>query len=311
MKSMYLLAIQLITLLFGSAVFSQNVDSTQIQLDKKVAKAITNEKGEVVFVFYDGREAQVFYGPSGSFTGQVKLQQLENSCEYDFKPANCEVEGFYQNFKFQMQWTKHSDPQKIGRVVERVYSSEIERFEEDLLISNLTYHKTFDDKPNDYPKYKISCDQTQWIEKAQTSAKSALFSSVTSEFMLENSETGVNENQTFAEIYNARFDAVSLNSYILSTYQYSRSIVSSGDPFLSNQVVHFVYPEKNKACHIAFAANISDLAMKANELEEKSKEIINKKILKNVGNFSNNEFNFLIEELLRKEKDNAAGGGYQ
>lgn len=311
MKSMHLLVIQLITLLLGSAVFSQSVDSTQVQLDKKVAQAITNEKGEVVFVFYDGREAQVFYGPSGSFTAKVKLQQLENSCEYDLKPANCEVEGFYQNFKIQMQWTKHSDPQKIGRVVERVNSGEPERLENDLLVTSLTYQKTFDDKPKDYPKYKISCDQTQWIEKARTSAKSALFSAVTSEFMLENSETNVNENQTFAEIYSARFDAVSLNSYILSTYQYSRSIVSSGDPFLSNQVVHFVYPEKNKACHVAFAANISDLAMKANELEDKSKDIINKKILKNVGSFSNNELGFLIEDLLRKEKDSAAGGGYQ
>jgi hypothetical protein len=307
MKSLSLIAIPLLFILFSSGhAHSQSVDSTQVNLDKKMVKAITNEKGEVVFVFHDGREAQVFYGPSAGITGKIKLQQVENSCGYELPPPSCVVEGYFQNMKFQMQWTKHSDPRKLSQVVEIVRSSEsspAERVEANQFLSDITYQKMFSDKPQDFPKYKLKCDQSQWIQNVNQSERSAVFSSISSEIMLENFETQVNENQTIAEIYNAQFDLISNSTYELSSYQYSNSMISSFDPFFSNQVVHFVYQNNNKSCHVAFAANIGDLANKIQEMQESSNEIQNKKVLRNVGNFSGTELSFSVQEMLRVEKD--------
>jgi hypothetical protein len=304
--------VSLLILFYAALGFSQGVDSTQTNLDKKLVKAIVNEKGEVVFVFHDGREAQVFYGLSGSLNGQIQLQQLENSCEYDLKPANCVVDGFFQNYKIQLQWTKHSNPKKVGQVVEILSgnnsASEPERVEQNVLMTDLTFHKTFQDKPKNFPPYKISCDQTQWMEKAQISEKNVLFSSISSEFMFGNRETDVDENQTLSEIYNAQFDLISTNTYELKKHQYSSALISQVDPFIGNQVVHFVYPEKAKICHVAFSANSSELANRFNEMADSSTEIIDKKILKKMGNYMNSDIYFFLQDLLRAEKENTTGG---
>lgn len=293
----------MLTLLSTVQVYSQSVDSTQTQIDKKMVKAITNEKGDAVFVFQDGREAQLFYGPNSSMIGQIKLQQVENTCGYEMKPANCVVEGYFLNMKFQLEWTKHSDPQKIGQVVERVSlnseDSEPEKIESDRFLTDITYQKMFNNKPQDFPKYKLKCDQTEWIKNINESHKKVMFSSITAESMIENFETRVNENQTIAEIYNAQFNLISDNTYELSNYKHSSSMFSSQDPFISDQVVHFVYEKNKQVCHVAFAANITDILTKLDEMRGSQNEIKNKKLLRQVGNFSDNEVFFSIQDLLR------------
>lgn len=289
-----------------SQAFSQSLDSTITQLDDKIAKVVVDKKGDVTIVFRDGREAQVFYGLTGALDGQIPLMQLENSCGYELKPANCKVLARYENYRVQLQWTKNPNAKKLGQVVEKYYPdqpNDVSKIQEDIFTSPITYQKTFLEPRKGQFRYELSCDQTQWIENARTSDKLSLFSSVSNEIMFTNDETDVDENQSLSEIFNAQFKLNERNNYELMTYAYSHSSFGSADPFLSNQVIHFVYEKDKKSCHVSFAANAGELIAQVRKLTESSAPNQNKKLLKKMGELRSSEIYSLISEILNSKVD--------
>ncbi len=228
----------------------------------------------VVLDFHDGRKAAFFEAIGNPIQVPLSLDQTENTCDPDLKLVKCKLGISLAAYSGWVKWIAHPDPAKVGAVLHAKFTTKhdggmptIEEVDlKDETIPVLTgYYAHF------FPKYdkmnflldNIRCDNFDWTKKMVKTGTQVHVDEITSENMDMTEETGLNENQTDAGVYDVTFnqkDAHTLEFFHMgSTYPIHFFL----PPYLSNSVLNMTYTSVNgNICQVAFQTS-SDMAAAA------------------------------------------------
>ncbi|MES2800877.1 MAG: hypothetical protein V4654_00165 [Bdellovibrionota bacterium] len=167
-------------------------------------------EGYTVLIADAERTALLYESHTDAFEFKLKLDLTENLCQAEYVKPQCNFHFDLSNDGMVFRWIKHSDEQKIGQIVKMKFSG---NGDEQFVIKKTDVIYGFIDRfvgrKNDL-RFKpdlIVCDRYDWLDKKLENNKSeanvtAKFASWSTESMVLNSETGVNENATAAVFEN-------------------------------------------------------------------------------------------------------------
>ncbi len=149
-------------------------------------------------VFGDGREATLMI--SSEATGQFKVpfKITENNCAPSAPAPICTYTMNMGRSVANFMWTKNPDATRLGKPLYQQYgdSQPSPISPEDVFSTN--YSKMARPNiPNSLPADTIICDQMDWLPRGQQKSQNVIMKLWSGEFMTQNSESDMNENQAF------------------------------------------------------------------------------------------------------------------
>lgn len=228
---------------------------------------------QAVIDFEDGRQARLLAEQVPMFSGNIKLDLVESTCQ-GFLPAQRSC-AFVIPVRLQLVsflWTRYpTDPTKIGKQIKKrtlKYTNynpndpnPVFEFEEpekllnvvDFADESVTYRQAV---VPDNEKWNLVCENKSLFSPIQRSAEKLEVMSLASEFNLPNPETQAAENRGFQSLQDVSFSANSLgyrlDSIATGTFDFS---------VIAGQAMHWVIATKqNKFCELSFSVDVSQLS---------------------------------------------------
>jgi hypothetical protein len=229
-------------------------------LNAAATAVLVDVGGSQYLDFQDGRKALLTHALAKVVRVPIHLRQIENTCDPGQVLARCDL-----NLDFAMQhqylrWTTHPDAAKIGKVVQAKYKGDSnlitleDEFQSYFWFNTLTNPQW----AGRFQPDMLSCDNYLWTAQMPKSGENLLIQSWTSEIMLPNPETGVNENQTFSGSFNVEL-AVTPAGLRIAKLGPSHQVEGS-PPYVSAQVSNLTFEgPAHQQCQISFEADIQDL----------------------------------------------------
>jgi len=221
-------------------------------------KLMEGEGQPVRLVFADGRVATLMTTTPAIDTLKIPFQVTENLCRPQAAPPVCHYEFSYQSMAANFVWTTNPDAARIGQKLEYTFDPK----------SGATYQKLSDDNftitsflktinhviPVDVTSDRIVCDHYDWFP-SDAATKRVRMKLWGGEFMIPNSETDLNENQTYFSFSNLvwQLDSKGLNFKFFHKADSSFAIPPLTDVSL------MVFKDGANNCQVSVGANIQAL----------------------------------------------------
>lgn len=258
-----------LTWYFGSAIltcilsFGVGVFAEPPKYPKTVPELIQRIGSPLQIKWKDGRTATLFQGKGVYFNPVTDLNMIENSCT-NLKKLKCVHTGSQFMRIYEVRWTEHPDPQRVGKPVILKISDDKPGFELNQGFFLLGVAHLVAKHPLTGPMQmdRMVCDSMDWIDQAKMNHVDTLeVLQMSSEFMFPNDESGQSENRTVNSVINARFsiDRSDSKSPVLSLLGYDDFLES---PFFlgGNIIIGDVFRmdlklKADTSCSVAFKPN--------------------------------------------------------
>lgn len=165
----------------------------------------------VIMEFSDGRQADLKMVPLETDVLSVPFVISDNNCS-NRQGMICIYKFKLRRLFFAMIWTKHPDPERLGKILKSKENSSsssedqnVQELKIDVLMSGLESKKNLYN--SGLPKHQIVCDDFSWLPTQTKSAPSSLkINRWEGEFNFENLETAANENRPASGAYGVIFN---------------------------------------------------------------------------------------------------------
>ena len=159
-------------------------------------------------IFDDGRVAQVVVASMPAQLLDIGMDVVESHCGKNI-PTKCSITYPVSNNELKLVWKTHPDAKKIGKPVLNKNNQEI---------LNETLSFSFSDKKKYEKFYKevgmkdpeFSCPKWDWLD---TKGDKIQLLEWSSEIMLTNPETDINENRTFMAVMDIALHKKNKNTF--------------------------------------------------------------------------------------------------
>jgi hypothetical protein len=226
-------------------------------------KVMVTAEGYSVLLVDAERTALMYESNTQAFVIKVKLDLTENLCQPEYVKPDCNFHLDASNDSLLYRWIKHSDPKKVGQVVKMKFTGFGEKeFSVKKSSSLYGFVDRYIGRKNDL-RFKpdlIVCNRFDWIDPKIENNKSTLkFSSWSTENMVLNPETGINENATFA-VYEDVSWKLEKNALIMNGIERVQSGAGFGKftpvlPIGQASTIQYVQPN-GETCQFSFAHSI-------------------------------------------------------
>ncbi|MES2962986.1 MAG: hypothetical protein V4760_03785 [Bdellovibrionota bacterium] len=140
----------------------------------------------------------------------ISFQVFDNDCT-SAKGMKCIYRSSFRNHWAQFVWTKHSDPSKIGSIVQKKSSNGVEPLEESIMSTGLE-SKFLPELTQGLLPTEIECADFSWLPTGTLNAPANLMiDRWEAETMFMNEETGNTENRTFGGAVNLELSSKAPN----------------------------------------------------------------------------------------------------
>jgi hypothetical protein len=228
---------------------------------KKPVPKVFQQDSQIFVDFQDGRIARFQQAIGHVKRAGVGMIQTENTCDQNQVLASCNLNLDIASMGIYLRWVKNPDASKLGKTVVVKKGNN----KEDKPLSNedrtlfwfdtwtMTEWKSFF-KPD-----QIVCDNLKWIKDMPATNDSVTVQSWIGEFMFQNLETGMNENQGISNAFNVVLKKVNDKTLeIAQTGPYQR--LSVFPPYLALQTATLVFEDKfQKQCQLSFQVDIQKI----------------------------------------------------
>ena len=241
---------------------------------KSILKRIDDPVAKITFATADGNVFALYEEHGPQFSGDLDLQQIENTCAPTAPLAHCQLHVQLMNLFFSARWIKHSDATKIGQVVSEVKpKTEFEEASSTALISQNPVFMTgwalsqTHDFPVPFAPDEIRCDRWDWLAGLSSvpgSATDLLVESVNSENMARTNDTGMTENQSTGSAFNVQLHPTSNGNYQILTpgpMLPSLDKTFGNPPYASSQtlVLNSLDKQTHQPCLVSFGSSAASI----------------------------------------------------
>ena len=246
---------------------SNTVITSDLNEIKSQLTVIKNAAGSYVIQFADGREATLMIRRLPKFLFEVPIKVHESTCSPHL-PKNCKISFETQSNDLELIWTKNDlNPDRLNKEVLQSSSAGAGELEFKLLDSVVTFSsetsELFPDGTGDIKKYELSCDDYRFLsgEESLTNAPENLeVVDWSTELMLPNPETRLNENRTLFNALGSKFTRSDTGTLKLSKMG---SVASQdGIPMMIlGDVIGWTIPKQTpgKFCEISYKLSIDEV----------------------------------------------------
>lgn len=218
----------------------------------KSAQLVVSPENYMILNTNDGREARVLTSATKFFSTPISLSTTENMCGVPDSSPSCRMIMRLGLESRALFWTKHPEPDKIGKRVQFVYNGNSPSdISDDLLIVS----------ENGGKKDLFICDDYRWLtglEKAQEVNRLDMIFSWGAEANLMNSETNINENRTTGGAFNIMLHGYMGRAYSIHSESYI-TLFSGSIPLLGNGPISIVVNNRasGELCQMQFSPDTS------------------------------------------------------
>lgn len=222
--------------------------------------------GEVISMEWaDGRKAQAV-GKLGFMRVPLTLQLASNSCQI-YSPTKCTYQAGTLMGNFQIRWTAHPDPERVGKIIKiKVLAPKPSdsSFEFDFFfVAGILYKSLNDGVAQQIPKDELRCDNWNWLPSGMTSHSQVAISSLNSEIMFINPETGEFENKTIGSLSGSIWEPLSTGDglSVKSWKSYSGWDLNPFGSIISGDrsVMTFSASQGTDSCQVVWQPNFDQL----------------------------------------------------
>ncbi|MBX9767934.1 MAG: hypothetical protein K2X47_11735 [Bdellovibrionales bacterium] len=204
---------------------------------------------EVVIRWSNGNEAKLMRSALNDKVLAVPLQVTENLCV----PSRTDISCFYdiaaRFYQLAVVWTKHSDPVKVGKIVEtdRSYPGQPIEFrpvKED--VSLFTNERAFAPiATQGMPLDHLRCDDFSWMPGVMNPSAPRAIRIIRweSELMFPNPETNVNENRPVAGFMGAQLESINDKTMVIRSVRHLTGLFSILPPVTGTASLTFALPK--------------------------------------------------------------------
>ncbi len=222
-------------------------ENLPVKVDKLPFKVQPNGENLPDIVFDDGRVAEVVVRQHlGEFS--VTMDIAQNSCGKNI-PTTCRIVHPYLDYKLQLVWKVHPNPEKIGKLLKRDNSDIFDQRE----VISYTGKIKHPDILKDIKNPEMTCSTWDWL--APNSQQIDLLD-WSIEVMLPNPETLLNENRTFRSYQNMTLTKINQTTYSLGLPKTDEldAVLIIGD-----QVGWTVKKENFESCEVTIKPDIASV----------------------------------------------------
>jgi hypothetical protein len=149
-------------------------------------------------IFGDGREATLMVSKPGTSQFKTPFKITENGCAPSAPAPHCSYNFTVNRIVANFIWTKNPDATRLGKPLDLVYPNNPRQTIENEGVTYSHYTKLARPQiPNDIPSDILQCDRWDWLPASQQNSENVVMKIWSGEVMGNNSETDLNENQTF------------------------------------------------------------------------------------------------------------------
>lgn len=223
---------------------------------------ITRVQGQVATAIWeDGREAQYWVHRGAHFPGVIPFKVSENGCRIGAIGAEFTATWHLRLDRLAWVWTKHSDPSKLGRVLEAQFPGGMKQpLSNFAFITHNTLHIYPDLGLSPLPRDLYQFADLSWLPGMESGLSDFTIELWNSEAMIPNSQTGVSENRVVGggsriAMSKVAADQVEMNQVgsIYSLFQGENAFSLLGD------VVSWKWQAGGQPCWISFKPNLGPL----------------------------------------------------
>ncbi len=226
-------------------------------------------------LFDDGRIAHVVVGTMPAQTFDVGMDIVESNCGKNI-PTKCSTTYSILNYELKLVWKSHPDAKKIGKPLVNKGGQEILTDTQSFSFSDKKkYEKFYKEIGLKDPEF--SCSKWEWLNIKSDKIQLLEWSAET---MAQNSESDINENQSFMAVMDLTLRKKSKNIYVVGYPKkvIKSSFVDSGFILVAGDVVGWtVQLPNNESCEVSIKPDLTSAIAEFN----KTKYSEPKPILKN------------------------------
>lgn len=227
---------------------------------QKPAPKLIHEKDRYSIDFGDGRVATLFQAVGAVKQVQVLYKQTENTCDFNQTLSLCKLNVDASPYAVYMKWTKHPDPKKLHQILKYTQTSDSNATPEDLNDKSSMFWYVSLHQPEWAGLFKpdqMVCDNLNWAAQIPHQGNRLKIQSWTSEFMLQNQETAVNENQTVGGVFDVEMLQKDNKTLQFDKFGADSNAISNLPPYLGLQTstVNFQNTD-HKVCQVSFQVDL-------------------------------------------------------
>ncbi len=203
-------------------------------------------------VFSDGRVATLVLKKTVPQVYSVPIDVVESSCGKNY-PARCILNYPFWSYTIQLIWKKNSDPTKVGKALIRNGNPVFNEFNSFAFVDKLSFPALL----QELQKPDLNCPNWSWLEPREDRIAVLEW---TSELMIENLETRVNENRTTSVAWGIELSKKSEDSYFIGLPKKWVKTFGTNENFSlleGNEIGWTVETKKSESCDVSFKANLS------------------------------------------------------
>jgi hypothetical protein len=207
----------------------------------------------------DGREAALKVTTMTSAPLSATFQIIDNTCS-NRQNMKCRYNFGYRLTWITFIWTKHPDPSRIGKIVEKnsVDSPEFKKLDHLVAARVGVLRQKFPQMSEGLPAQQFECDDFSWLPGGQSAAPEHLhIARWEGENNAMNPETGVSENRSMAGYMGIDLRRVSPRVLQFETVQFGVGDISLSDNVMAMSPQSLSLPKGNgRYCEVGLSADL-------------------------------------------------------
>ncbi|QLY23885.1 hypothetical protein [Bdellovibrio sp. KM01] len=233
-------------------------------------------------IFGDGREATLMVSKEAVGQYNLPFKITENDCAPSAKAPRCTYTMNMGRAVANFLWTKNPDASRLGQPLKLVYSENQQTNIGPEDVVSTAYSKIArPNVPNSLPADTITCDQMDWLPQGQQNSQNVVMKLWSGEFMTQNSESDMNENQAFFTYGDLSWQRQG-NKLILKNIKQLSTIILF--PAMTDTSM-IVMDDRGQECQISSAGSLTALQgaakLPANEITEVAPSYLRVKMIPN------------------------------
>ncbi len=229
---------------------------------------LAGEQGEVIRVIWkDGREASAMAGLFEPLFLEVPLTLYENSCN-EVLTSKCKLALGFQKYNIYFKWTKHPDPQKLGKTIrlrpKQKKTPKDENYFEFIPVQNIFGSADRSIRTpiaaRNVPSEILICDNYNFLPKNPFILPYVNVLRWEVETMMNNPETGGAENRILGGALNVQLIPTFDGHLLLRPQYYTNNELVGGD------IISLTMRDKNnQLCQVGMKPDLSEVTNKVQE----------------------------------------------
>ena len=201
--ALFAVLVLLLALMIAPAAFGQPVPTpTPPQSIVKKNKALGQP---ITFSLPSGKEMTLMINRNAPVQFPLHFEYGSTTCDRKVAVApKCKIMAGLGAHRFRIEWTKHPDPSKLGKPVKYDYTRGTDPSKalriEDVFLPSEFHRRHHAGDYRDMPRTEIVCNDYSWLGGTKEAPLEKRIANWSAEFMLQNPETGTNENVTIANV---------------------------------------------------------------------------------------------------------------